>query len=80
MLFARILSTAICEPKLRLGRFRHDGICDCCGEPIGEYAAEKLEFDTDSTDLETNTRRENLRVMLEAEYTRICFDCSVEAE
>lgn len=74
---AQAIATAICEPKLRLGRYRHDNSCDECGEPCSRYAMDKLDFPIDDLRPESSTAREKLRAMLNAEYVRVCLDCSV---
>lgn len=66
---------AICAPKLRLGRRRHDGICDDCGDPLGQYAGEQLDFPLDDLSPEATTSTEKLRAMWNAEYRRICLEC-----
>jgi RNA polymerase-binding transcription factor DksA len=77
---AWLLSRSICEPKLRLGRRRHDDHCDECGAPIGKYALEKLDFPIDTDDLNGKTRGEKLRAMTDAEYVRYCLECGDELE
>jgi pheromone shutdown protein TraB len=44
----KAIGYAICEPQLRLGRRRHDGHCDECGNDLERYAAEKLKFPLDN--------------------------------
>jgi len=72
---AKAISVAICEPQLRLGRRRHDGMCDSCEEPIGRYAQEKLDFPLDDFSPDAPTATEKLRAMMNAEYVRICLEC-----
>lgn len=74
----RAVAFAICEPQLRLGRRRHDGVCDWCDEPLGRYSMEKLRFP--DIDLEESSRRDKIRTMWNAEYARVCLGCSVEIE
>ncbi|ADD05186.1 uncharacterized protein Nmag_1610 [Natrialba magadii ATCC 43099] len=76
---AKAIGYAICEPKLRLGRRRHDNHCDECGEHCGRYYAQKLEF-TLGENPETSTSRAKLRAMWNAEYVRVCLECSVKLE
>lgn len=64
----------ICEPQLRIGRFRHDGRCDECSGRIADYAAEKLVFPT-SRESEQLTAIEKMRVMSRASYRLVCFAC-----
>lgn len=73
---ARLIGFLICEPQLRLGRRRHDGDCDWCGDPIGRYASEKLDFPLDDLDPEASNSREKLQAMFGAEYVRVCLECS----
>jgi hypothetical protein len=77
---SKVIGLAILEPQLRLGRRRHDNVCDQCGEDLDRYAMEKLDFPIDDMSPEANTAREKLRAMLNAEYTRDCLECSVELE
>lgn len=77
---AQALAVAICEPKLRLGRRRHDGVCDRCDEHIGKYAMDKLDFPLDGIEPDASTSREKLRAMLDAEYVRVCLECATEME
>lgn len=77
---AQALAFAICEPKLRLGRRRHDGVCDRCDESTGQYAMDKLSSPIDSTEPDATTSREKLRAMLDAEYFRFCLECATEME
>lgn len=72
------LGVLICEPKVRLGRRRHDGICDRCDDPIDRYAMEKLDFPGESPDI--GSPLERIRRMLNAEYVRVCLECSAEME
>lgn len=72
---AACIGFAICAPKLRLGRRRHDGICDDCGDPLGKYAGEQLDFPLDDLSPEATTSTEKLRAMWNAEYRRICLEC-----
>lgn len=74
----KAIGMAICEPKVRLGRRRHDGTCDWCEERIGTYAAEKLDFP--DMDLETASTREKIRALMAGEYVRICLECSAEVD
>lgn len=74
-----VIGTGICEPQLRLGRRRHNGICDRCGEPVGAMAAEHLEF-PDSGGADTATAREEIWTMLHASYAQYCFDCFCEID
>lgn len=76
----KAIGVAICEPKMRLGSRRHDGICDNCGEPCGAYAAEKLDFPLDDFSPEATSTTEKLRAMLNAEYVRVCLECSAAEE
>lgn len=69
------LGTAICEPKLRVGRFRHDGVCDRCDDPCGRSFRDKLDFPLDDLSPEASTTREKLRAMWNAEYKRYCLGC-----
>jgi len=62
----------ICEPQLRLGRRRHDGTCDKCGDRLGPYSLEKLDFPAQPDEESTI---EKLRRMARAEYVRICLEC-----
>lgn len=78
--FAKALAFAICEPKLRLGRRRHDGICDRCQEPTGKYAMDKLSFPLEDLGPDASTSREKIRAMLDAEYVRVCLECGTELE
>lgn len=79
--FAKLVGLAICEPKLRLGRRRHDNVCDRCEEEIeGRYSAERLSFPLESTAPEATTSRQKIRAMLDAEYERFCLDCSETLE
>lgn len=78
--FAMALATAICEPQIRLGRRRHDGVCDECDEPIDTYAGETLEFPLDDLDADATSSREKLRAMLNAEYRRVCLECWADLE
>lgn len=77
---AKAIGYAICQPQLRLGRRRHDGHCDECGTPLERYAAEKLEFPLESLEPEATSKWEKLRAMFEAEYVRVCLECSVDLE
>lgn len=77
---AKGIGYAICEPKLRLGRRRHDGHCDHCGGRLGPYAMEKLDFPLESLDAEDSSPIEKLRAMFDAEYVRVCLECSVPLE
>jgi RNA polymerase-binding transcription factor DksA len=71
---------AICEPKLRLGRRRHDGVCDDCGEPIDAYGAEKLNFPLDDLSPDASSSIEKLRAMWTAQYVQICLECATDRE
>ncbi|RQG93711.1 hypothetical protein [Natrarchaeobius oligotrophus] len=80
---ARLVAYAICEPKLRLGKRRHDNHCDRCGDHCGRYAAHKLDFpleDDEIEDPDATSKWEKLRAMWDAEYVRVCLECSVELE
>jgi len=66
----------VCEPQLRLGRRRHDGHCDVCGEAFGRYAMEKLVFPEGTG--ETTSTLDRLRAMTNAEYVRICLECDAD--
>lgn len=77
---AKVVGLAILEPQLRLGRRRHDNTCDECGEPCGRYAMEKLDFPIDDVSPDATTTREKLRAMLDAEYRRVCLECSAKEE
>jgi len=77
---AKAIGMAICEPKLRLGRRRHDGRCDRCEEPLEMYAAEKLDFPLDDLDPDASTSTEKLQAMLNAQYVRVCLECSAEPD
>lgn len=77
---AELLGRAICEPKLRLGRRRHDNTCDRCGDECGQYAMDKLDFPLEDYSPEATSSREKLRAMLNAEYVRVCLECSAELE
>jgi len=68
-------AAAICKPKLWLGRRRHDNTCDECGEFCSAYAMDQLDFPVDDLDAGSRSTRENVRVMLDAEYRRFCLDC-----
>lgn len=68
----------ICWPQLQLGRRRHDGRCDECGEPIGRYAMEKLEFPGVELQAVQRSTFEHMRDMYNAEYVRICIYCDEE--
>ncbi|USZ73773.1 hypothetical protein [Natronosalvus halobius] len=72
---SRATALAICEPKLRLGRRRHDGNCDECGERCSPYAMEKLDFPIESLEPEATSSREKLRAMFSADYVRYCLEC-----
>ena len=74
----RAIGVAICEPQLRLGRRRHDNVCDHCGEPCGRYAMERLDFPLDDLSPDATSSREKLRAMFDATYRRICLECSVD--
>lgn len=73
---ARFIGELICKPQVWIGRHRHDGTCDCCGEPIGQYAGEALDFPLDSLDPDASTPREKVWAMLRAEYVRVCLECT----
>lgn len=77
---ARALAKGICEPKLRLGRWRHDNHCDLCEDRIDLYGAEKLAFPLSSLDPDATTSGEKLRAMLNAEYVRVCLECATKLE
>lgn len=80
---AQAVAFAICEPQLRLGRRRHDGHCDECGHAIGKYAGEKLDFPLERHEIDdpyATSKWEKLRAMFNAEYVRVCLECSVELE
>lgn len=74
------IGAAICKPQMLLGRRRHDGNCDRCGEPIGRYAGEKLDFPLDDLAPDASSSIEKLRAMWDAEYVRVCLDCTAEQE
>ncbi|OLZ39104.1 hypothetical protein A6E15_19260 [Natrinema saccharevitans] len=76
----KAIGLAICKPKLILGRRRHDGTCDRCGEPFGKYAGEKLDFPLDDLSPDASSTRAKLRAMWNAEYTRVCLECSVDVD
>lgn len=69
---------AICEPQLRIGRRRHDNLCDECGRDCGSYAMDKLDFDVDGDDVDVDDRStlETIKCLLDAEYVRVCLECS----
>jgi hypothetical protein len=75
---AKATGMAICEPKLRLGRRRHDGRCDRCEEPLEMYAAEKLDFPLDDFDPDASTSTEKLQAMWNAQYVCVCLKCSAD--
>ncbi|AFZ73077.1 hypothetical protein [Natronobacterium gregoryi] len=77
---ARAVAVAICEPQMRLGRRRHDNYCDECGEHCGRYFADKLDFPLDNLEPEATSKWEKLRAMFNADYMRVCLECSVELE
>jgi len=77
---AQLVAMAICEPKLRVGRRRHDNVCDRCDEPCGSYAHEKLDFPIEDLNPESTSSMEKIRAMLAAEYQRVCLECGVEVE
>lgn len=72
---AQLVAMAICEPKLRVGRRRHDNVCDRCDEPCGSYAHEKLDFPIEDLKPDASTSRKKLHAMLNAEYRRFCLGC-----
>lgn len=74
------IGAAICKPQVHLGRRRHDGNCDQCGAPVGRYAAEKLDFPLDDLSPDASSSIEKLRAMWNAEYVRVCLDCTEELE
>lgn len=76
----KAIGLAICVPKLRLGRRRHDGTCDECDIPLDTYAGEKLDFPLDDFSPDATSSREKLRAMLNAEYVRICLECWADEE
>jgi len=78
MALAKAIGMAICEPKLRLGRRRPDGHCGRGGWLIETYAAEKLDFPLDNLAPNTSTSFEKLQAMWNAEYVRVCLECSNE--
>lgn len=77
---ARLLAIAICEPQLRLGKRRHDNNCDRCGEHCGRYAAQKLDFPIESLEADVTSSLEKLQAMVNAEYVRVCLECSIDLE
>ena len=77
---AMAIGYAICEPKLRLGRRRHDGICDDCDEPIDTYGAENLAFPLDDLSPDASSSIDKLRAMWNAQYIQICLECAVVRE
>lgn len=74
------LGYLICEPQLRLGRWRHDNHCDDCGESCGQYAMDKLEFPLEDLAPDASTTREKLRAALDAQYVRLCLECGTARE
>ena len=80
VLLGQAIGVAICEPQLRLGRRRHDNICDRCGENCGRYPCEKLDFPLDDLGPDETTTLEKIRGMMNAEYKRVCLECSAELE
>ncbi|WP_238709280.1 hypothetical protein [Natronorubrum halophilum] len=78
--FAKAIALAICEPQLRLGRRRHDNYCDECGEHCDPYAMDKLDFPIESLEPEATSSTEKVRAMVNAEYVRVCLECSVDLE
>jgi len=77
---AQALAISICEPQVRLGRRRHDGRCDKCGDMVDGYAMERLDFPMDDLSAEASSKWEKLRAMLGAEYVLYCLECGVEKE
>lgn len=77
---AQLIAWALCEPQVKLGRRRHDGHCDSCGDDIGSYAMEKLDFLLDDLDPDASTKREKIQAMLGADYVRYCLECGDEKE
>lgn len=78
---AKAIGYAICEPQLRLGRRRHDNYCDECGEYCSPYMADKLEFPLDRNEIDdptATTKWEKLWAMFNAEYVRVCLECSTD--
>ena len=71
-----VAGTLICEPQVRLGRRRHDGRCDDCGGYPDRYYEERLAF----PDREYTSTIDHMRKLTEAEYERLCLDCSVDRE
>jgi hypothetical protein len=76
----KLIGYTLCEPQIRLGRRRHDGTCDLCGDSFGRYAAEKLDFPLDNLDPEESTTIEKIRAMWNVRYVRVCLDCTGEIE
>jgi len=74
-LLGEALGAAICEPQLRLGRLRHDNVCDECGERAAHWALERLEF---GIDIDEVTFKQKLKAALTADYERYCLDCKLE--
>ncbi|OVE83170.1 hypothetical protein [Natronolimnobius baerhuensis] len=77
---AQFVAIAICEPQLRLGRRRHDNYCDECGEYCETYSFDKLDFPLESLEADATTKWQKLRAMFNAEYVRVCLECSVDLE
>lgn len=75
-----LIGSAICAPKLLLGRRRHNNRCDRCGEVCLRYGAEKLDFPLDDLSPEATTSLEKIRAMLNAEYKLFCLECAVAIE
>lgn len=74
------VGVAICEPQLRLGRRRHDGTCDVCGDSLGRYSEERLNFPMDDFAPEASTTGEKIRAMLDAEYECVCLPCGADIQ
>lgn len=70
----KAIGIAICEPQLRMGRFRHDGRCDECSGRFSDYAAEQLVFPT-TQEPEELSAIEKIRAMARASYRIVCFEC-----
>lgn len=77
---ARLIAYAICEPQKRLGSRRHDNHCDRCGEYCGQYYAQKLDFPLESLEADASSKWEKLRAMWNADYVRVCLECSADLE